>query len=129
VRGCARLQGVADSRQSRARYRSLTGLRVTDVAGFLAALEKQGKVTTLPNPRIVVLNNEPATVRGLSQVPPLWPSSRTRKETERRPFSTTAPSSGLEPSRTATYRAGSRAITGAGFLAVCLRRLASVGLR
>jgi type II secretory pathway component GspD/PulD (secretin) len=102
VRGCARLRGVADSRQSRARYRSLTGLRVTDVAGFLAALEKQGKVTTLADPRIVVLNNEPATARGLSQVPLPWPSSRTRKETERRPFSTTAPSSRLEPSRTAS---------------------------
>jgi len=43
--------------------RALTGLRITDVAKLLAALEAQGKVTALGNPTLVTVNNEPAIVR------------------------------------------------------------------
>jgi MSHA biogenesis protein MshL len=43
--------------------RALSGLRVTDVAKFLAALAEQGKVETLASPRLRALNNEPAIVR------------------------------------------------------------------
>jgi MSHA biogenesis protein MshL len=40
-----------------------TGLRITDVGRFLAALETQGSVTLLGSPRLQVVNNEPAIVR------------------------------------------------------------------
>jgi type II secretory pathway component GspD/PulD (secretin) len=39
------------------------GLRVTDVAKLMTALEAQGKVTVLANPRLLTLNNEPSVVR------------------------------------------------------------------
>jgi type II secretory pathway component GspD/PulD (secretin) len=42
---------------------SFTGLRVTDLAKLMAALEAQGKVTVLANPRLLTVNNEPAIVR------------------------------------------------------------------
>jgi type II secretory pathway component GspD/PulD (secretin) len=49
------------------RDRSLTGLRISDVTTFLTALKKQGKVTTLADPQILALNNEPAILRGISE--------------------------------------------------------------
>ncbi len=39
------------------------GLRVTDVAKLMTALEAQGKVTVLASPRLLTLNNEPSIVR------------------------------------------------------------------
>jgi len=42
---------------------ALTGLRVTDVAKLMTALEAQGKVTSLTRPTLVTVNNEPAIVR------------------------------------------------------------------
>jgi type II secretory pathway component GspD/PulD (secretin) len=53
--------------QSKTRDRSLTGLRITDVPTFLNALKRQGKVTTLADPHILALNNEPAILRGMSE--------------------------------------------------------------
>jgi type II secretory pathway component GspD/PulD (secretin) len=41
----------------------LAGLRVTDVAKLMTALEAQGKVTVLASPRLLTLNNEPSIVR------------------------------------------------------------------
>lgn len=52
---------------SKTREWSLTGLRIADVTTFLTALKRQGKVTTLANPQIVALNNEPAILRGISE--------------------------------------------------------------
>ena len=49
------------------RPRALTGLRVTDVARLLATLASQGKVSTLADPRILALNNEPAIVRAVAR--------------------------------------------------------------
>ncbi len=43
------------------------GARIRDVPGFLAALAGQGTVSLLASPRVLVLNNEPAIVRGTSQ--------------------------------------------------------------
>lgn len=43
--------------------RALTGLRVTDISKLLEALATQGKVSTIADPRVLVLNNEPAIVR------------------------------------------------------------------
>jgi type II secretory pathway component GspD/PulD (secretin) len=54
--------GLADG-QPRPTGRSLTGLRVADQARLLAALAKQGTVTTIDSPRLVSLNNEPAILR------------------------------------------------------------------
>lgn len=45
----------------------LTGLRVSDVTLFLAALSAQGTVRTIASPTLVALNNEPAIVRATSQ--------------------------------------------------------------
>ena len=42
-----------------------TGLRVTDVGRFLAALAEQGTVTVLANPQLYAVNNEPAIVRAV----------------------------------------------------------------
>jgi len=42
---------------------ALTGVRVTDVARLLTALEGQGKVSTIAGTRILALNNETAIVR------------------------------------------------------------------
>jgi len=44
-------------------HRALTGLRVTDVAKLIVALEAQGAVTVIANPTLVTVNNEPAIVR------------------------------------------------------------------
>jgi type II secretory pathway component GspD/PulD (secretin) len=41
----------------------LTGLRVTDVARLMTALEMQGTVTSIAAPTLVTVNNEPAIVR------------------------------------------------------------------
>jgi type II secretory pathway component HofQ len=43
--------------------RALTGLRVTDIARFMALLADQGTVTTLQSARLITLQNEPALVR------------------------------------------------------------------
>lgn len=40
----------------------INGLRVRDVGRFMAALAAQGTVTLLANPRVLVINNEPAVV-------------------------------------------------------------------
>jgi type II secretory pathway component HofQ len=57
--------------------RTLTGLRVTDLARFMGLLGDQGKVATLQNNRMVALNNEPAIVRSealtLSVTPQIAP--------------------------------------------------------
>lgn len=42
---------------------AINGLRVSDVSRFMTALAAQGVVSILANPRILVLNNEPAVVR------------------------------------------------------------------
>jgi MSHA biogenesis protein MshL len=42
---------------------AINGLRVSDVSRFMTALAAQGAVSLLANPRILVLNNEPAVVR------------------------------------------------------------------
>ena len=42
--------------------RTLTGLRVTDVAKLLTALQAQGTVTSLAAPTLLTVNNEPAIV-------------------------------------------------------------------
>ena len=42
---------------------SLTGMRVTNVARLMTLLEAQGAVTTLSNPRLMAMNNEPALVK------------------------------------------------------------------
>ena len=42
---------------------AINGLRVSDVSRFMTALAAQGVVSLLANPRILVLNNEPAVVR------------------------------------------------------------------
>ena len=46
--------------------RPVSGLRITDVAKFMAALEAQGTVSLIANPRLLALNNEPAIVRASS---------------------------------------------------------------
>jgi type II secretory pathway component GspD/PulD (secretin) len=57
--------------------RSLTGLRVTDLARFMSLLGEQGTVNALQNNRLVTLNNEPAIVRSetmtLSVTPQIGP--------------------------------------------------------
>jgi MSHA biogenesis protein MshL len=47
--------------------RSTTGLRIADVPRLLAQLAREGIVSTLADPRILVLNNEPAIVRAGSR--------------------------------------------------------------
>jgi type II secretory pathway component GspD/PulD (secretin) len=55
---------VGDSATPRAAaHPVLAGLRVTDLAKLMAALEAQGKVTVLASPRLLTLNNEPSIVR------------------------------------------------------------------
>jgi MSHA biogenesis protein MshL len=46
-----------------AQVRTLTGMRVTDVAQFMGRLGAQGKVSMIDNSRLVTLNNEPTLVR------------------------------------------------------------------
>jgi type II secretory pathway component GspD/PulD (secretin) len=53
--------------QSKTSDRSLSGLRIVDLTTFLTALKRQGKVTTLADPQILALNNEPAILRGISE--------------------------------------------------------------
>jgi type II secretory pathway component GspD/PulD (secretin) len=55
--------------QSKTGDRSLTGLRIADITTFLTALKRQGRVTTLADPQILALNNEPAIIRGISETP------------------------------------------------------------
>jgi MSHA biogenesis protein MshL len=42
---------------------TFAGLRVTDLAKLMDALEAQGKVTVVASPRLLTLNNEPSIVR------------------------------------------------------------------
>ena len=56
---------------------SLTGLRVTDVSRFMAALAEQGKVSLIADPQLLTLNNEPAIVRATTE-----PEPRARKDEE-----------------------------------------------
>lgn len=49
---------------------AINGLRVADVPRFMSALAAQGVVAILASPRILVLNNEPALVRGATTVAP-----------------------------------------------------------
>jgi type II secretory pathway component HofQ len=59
----AQLTGAATPAQRAAPRRSLTGLRVTDLAQLMGLLAEQGKVVTLANPRMLTMNNEPSIVR------------------------------------------------------------------
>jgi MSHA biogenesis protein MshL len=58
---------------------ALTGLRVTDLAKLMTALEAQGKVTIIATPRLLTINNEPAIVRTdaltISVTPQIAPDS------------------------------------------------------
>lgn len=47
---------------------AFVGLRVTDVAKFIAALGAQGKVSLVASPRLLAMNNEPSIVRAVSGV-------------------------------------------------------------
>jgi type II secretory pathway component GspD/PulD (secretin) len=51
---------------SAAAPRAFTGLRVTDLSRLMAALATQGRVSTIADPRILTLNNEPAIVRAVA---------------------------------------------------------------
>jgi MSHA biogenesis protein MshL len=57
---------------------SLTGLRVTDVSRFMAALAEQGTVSVIADPQLLALNNEPAIVRATTESRP-----GARKDNER----------------------------------------------
>ena len=59
----AQLRGATTAAPRAAPRRSLTGLRVPDLAELLRLLAGQGKVVTIANPRVQTLNNEPAIVR------------------------------------------------------------------
>jgi type II secretory pathway component GspD/PulD (secretin) len=59
----AQLRGAATPAQRAAPRRSLTGLRVTDLAQLIGLLAEQGKVVTIANPRMLTMNNEPSIVR------------------------------------------------------------------
>jgi type II secretory pathway component GspD/PulD (secretin) len=59
----AQLSGGETQAQRAAPRRTLTGLRVTDVARLVSLLEAQGKVATLATPRMLTMNNEPSIVR------------------------------------------------------------------
>ena len=59
----AQLIGDQTAAQRAQRRPSLTGLRVTDLSKLLTLLATQGKVTTVANPRLMALNNEPAILR------------------------------------------------------------------
>lgn len=61
----ARMSAGGDAGRSGGRQPSqpFAGMRVTDVTRLMAALESQGKVTPIANPRLMTLNNEPAIVR------------------------------------------------------------------
>jgi type II secretory pathway component GspD/PulD (secretin) len=57
---------------------SLTGLRVTDVSRFMAALAEQGKVLLIADPQLLALNNEPAIVRTTTESRPSDKKDRER---------------------------------------------------
>jgi type II secretory pathway component GspD/PulD (secretin) len=59
----AQLSGAATPAQRAAPRRSLTGLRVTDLAQLMSLLAEQGTVVTIANPRLLTMNNEPSIVR------------------------------------------------------------------
>jgi len=59
----AQMIGDQTAAQRAARRPSLTGLRVTDLPRLMSVLAAQGKVTTIANPRLTALNNEPAIFR------------------------------------------------------------------
>ena len=59
----AQLSGAATPAQRAAPRRSLTGLRVTDLAQLMNLLAEQGTVVTIANPRLLTMNNEPSIVR------------------------------------------------------------------
>lgn len=59
----AQLSGAATPAQRAAPRRSLTGLRVTDLAQLMSLLAEQGTVVTIANPRMLTMNNEPSIVR------------------------------------------------------------------
>src|SRR5207237_6111382 len=54
---------AAATNSGSAARRPLTSLRVADAVRLMALLEAQGKVTSIANPRVLTLNNEPALVR------------------------------------------------------------------
>jgi type II secretory pathway component GspD/PulD (secretin) len=58
-----KLSGAATPAQRAAPRRSLTGLRVTDLAQLMRMLAEQGTVVTIASPRMLTMNNEPAIVR------------------------------------------------------------------
>ena len=49
---------------------SLSGLRVTDVSRFMAALAAQGTVSLIADPHLLAMNNEPAIVRTTTESRP-----------------------------------------------------------
>ena len=59
----AQLSGAATPAERAAPRRSLTGLRVTDLAQLMSLLAEQGTVVTIANPRLLTMNNEPSIVR------------------------------------------------------------------
>jgi type II secretory pathway component HofQ len=59
----AQLSGATTPAQRAAPRRSLTGLRVTDLAQLMSLLAEQGTVVTIANPRLLTMNNEPSIVR------------------------------------------------------------------
>jgi type II secretory pathway component HofQ len=59
----AQLTGTPTPAERTSPRRSLTGLRVTDLAKLMTLLEAQGKVATLATPRVLTMNNEPSIVR------------------------------------------------------------------
>jgi type II secretory pathway component GspD/PulD (secretin) len=62
----AGLSSAASTPSAAPGRRSLTGLRVRDVATLMTLLGQQGKVATLQTARLATLNNEPAIVRSES---------------------------------------------------------------
>jgi type II secretory pathway component GspD/PulD (secretin) len=59
----AQITGAATPAQRAAPRRSLTGLRVTDLAQLMSLLAEQGTVVTIASPRMLTMNNEPSIVR------------------------------------------------------------------
>jgi type II secretory pathway component GspD/PulD (secretin) len=59
----SQLSGGAAPAPRAAPRRSLTGLRVTDLAVLLRLLAEQGTVVTIASPRMLTMNNEPSIVR------------------------------------------------------------------
>jgi type II secretory pathway component GspD/PulD (secretin) len=59
----AQMTGAATPAQRAAPRRSLTGLRVTDLAQLMSLLAEQGTVVTIASPRMLTMNNEPSIVR------------------------------------------------------------------